>query len=444
MKRLLAFTGFGLIVLMTACSGDEPAPIDPIVTDTTSLPVSSPLTETFESGNKQDYASSSIQLNTGKWNFTDAVIGNTTDDKKNGSRSVRIARDGKISMNFDIINGIYQVIISHAVYANDGPSSWQLWASLNSGGSYSQVGNAITTSETILRKDTFLVNSPGKVRFSIRKTSGGNNQINLDDFKVILNSNPVQPGTTDNDNMLMGNPSNATPSVLTPNNFFLNKGYYVLCYKKDEGKTAWSSWHLYNNDFGSAPRQNDYRPDPELPAIWYRAENSSYSSSGFDRGHVCPSADRTSTVAANSSTFLMTNIIPQAPFLNQNAWGKMEDSCRQLVQGGKELYVIMGSFGSGGTGNNGFASSINDANLIVPAYIWKVVVVIPNGNNDLARIDNNTRVISVLFPNQNSVTTNWKNYRVSVDSIETRTGYDLLSNLPVSIQQVLEARVDDL
>jgi endonuclease G len=295
-----------------------------------------------------------------------------------------------------------------------------------------------------LRKDTFLVNSPGKVRFSIRKTSGGNNQINFDDFKVILNSNPVQPGTTDNDNMLMGNPSNATPSVLTPNNFFMNKGYYVLCYKKDEGKTAWASWHLYNNDLGSAPRQNDYRPDPELPAIWYRAENSSYTSSGFDRGHVCPSADRTSTIAANSSTFLMTNIIPQAPFLNQNAWGKMEDSCRQLVQGGKELYVIMGSFGSGGTGNNGFASSINDANLIVPAYIWKVVVVIPNGNNDLTRIDNNTRVISVLFPNQNSVTTNWKNYRVSVDSIETRTGYDLLSNLPVSIQQVLEARVDDL
>jgi len=76
--------------------------------------------------------------------------------------------------------------------------------------------------------------------------------------------------------------------------------------------------------------------------------------------------------------------------------------------------------------------------------LWKVVVVLQNGNNDLSRIDNNTRVISVLVPNQNSVTTNWKDYRVSVDSIETRTGYNLLSNLPVSIQQVLEARVDGL
>jgi endonuclease G len=440
MKRLFALAAICLPVLFwTGCSEDSNVPINPVVTDTTSLPVSSPLTETFESGNKQDYASSSIQLTTGKWNFTDAVIGNTADDKKNGSRSVRIARDGKISMNFDIINGIYQVVVSHAVYAADGPGTWQLWASFNQ-----QIGNTVTTSSSTLVKDTFLVNSPGKVRFSIRKTSGSGSQINIDDFRVLLSSNPVQPGTADNDNMLMGNPSNATPSVLTPNNFFMNKGYYVLCYNKDEGKTSWASWHLYNNDLGSAPRQNDYRPDTELPAIWYRADNASYNGSGFDRGHVCPSADRTSTVAANSSTFLMTNIIPQAPFLNQNAWARMEDSCRLLLNSGKELYIITGSFGSGGTGNFGFASSINSANLIVPAFIWKVVVVLPNGNNDLSRIDNNTRVISVLAPNQNSVTTNWKDYRVSVDSIESRTGYDLLSNLPVNIQQVLEARVDGL
>ncbi|WP_255412675.1 DNA/RNA non-specific endonuclease [Chitinophaga sp. S165] len=39
----------------------------------------------------------------------------------------------------------------------------------------------------------------------------------------------------------------------------------------------------------------------------------------MDRGHNCPSADRTSTTA-NSSTFLMTNMIPQAPQNNQQTW----------------------------------------------------------------------------------------------------------------------------
>lgn len=52
--------------------------------------------------------------------------------------------------------------------------------------------------------------------------------------------------------------------------------------------------------------------DPALPEGWYKVTTSAYTGSGFDRGHNVPSADRTRTVADNSTTFLMTNIIPQA------------------------------------------------------------------------------------------------------------------------------------
>ncbi len=120
--------------------------------------------------------------------------------------------------------------------------------------------------------------------------------------------------------------------------------------------------------------------------------------------------------------------------------------CNRLVtQQGKEVYIICGSYGTGAIGNNGAANSIHDSRINVPAYLWKIAVVLPNGSSDLSRIDNN-RVIAVIMPNRNDVgiSTSWKTFRVSVDEIEIATGYNLLSNLPDAVQTAVEAVVDNL
>jgi endonuclease G len=104
----------------------------------------------------------------------------------------------------------------------------------------------------------------------------------------------------------------------------------------------------------------------------------------------------------------------------------------------------MGTYGSGGTGNNGFATTIHGGKVTVPASIWKIAVVIPNGNNDSSRVNSSVRMIAVDIPNTVSVNSNWKNYRVSVDAIEIATGYDLLNLLPASVQTALEARIDNM
>ncbi|WP_324679575.1 DNA/RNA non-specific endonuclease [Hymenobacter sp. GOD-10R] len=64
---------------------------------------------------------------------------------------------------------------------------------------------------------------------------------------------------------------------------------------------------------GSAERQDNFSADNSLPSGWYRVTMSSYTGSGFDRGHNCPSADRTGFIEDNSATFLMTNMMPQGP-----------------------------------------------------------------------------------------------------------------------------------
>jgi endonuclease G len=290
------------------------------------------------------------------------------------------------------------------------------------------------------------VNQVGTLRFDIRKVSGGANRINIDDF-VINSSDTAGAGggsTDDNSNLLLGNPSNAQYSVLFPSNYLMDKTQYTISYNSANGTPNWVSWYVGSTSLGSTPRQDDFRADTSLPSGWYQVGSTSYSGSGFDRGHNCPSGDRTSSVAANSATFLMTNMIPQAPQNNQQTWANLESYTRTLVTAGNEVFVVMGSYGTGGTGSNGYFTTINNGNIKVPNRIWKVLVVIPNGSNDLSRITSSTRVIAVDTPNINTPNSDWKVYRTSVDAIEASTGYDIMTSVATTIQATLESRIDNL
>lgn len=312
-------------------------------------------------------------------------------------------------------------------------------ASPTFGMNFSDTGTFVNTGlQYITLKATGIPNYAGNV--FVYFAAGSSNC----SFTVMVNP-ALPPGpSTDNDHMQFGNPSNAAFVTDSINNYLMRKTYYATSYSRDRGTPNWVSWHLFAPDLGAAPRQDDFRPDNSLPAGWYQVPANAFSGSGFDRGHNCPSADRTSSTDANSATFLMTNMIPQAPYQNQQPWARMEDSLRRLVNAGFELYIIMGTYGIGGTGNNGFATTVHGGKVTVPASVWKIAVVIPNGNNDIARVDNSIRLIAVDIPNTISVNNNWKNYRVSVDAIETATGFDLLSVLPASLQATLEARIDNL
>jgi len=407
------------------------------------------IAEDFETGAKTSYAIANVTLGTGSWSLDEALIGTSTSDRKSGTASARIRNSGKVQMNFNFANGASTVTVSHAKYGTDANSTWELWMSTNSGSSWTKVGSTITTSSTTLATATFTVNISGNIRFSVRKTDGSANRINIDEITINPyttsgggGGNPV-PG--DNDHMLMGNPSGAvTDAVNYPNNYFMNKTYYAVSYSRDRGTPNWVSWHISTADLGSAARQDDFRADASLPSTWYKPGATSYSGSGFDRGHNCPSADRTLAITANSATFLMSNMIPQAPQNNQQTWNNMESYIRSLVTAGNEVYVIMGSYGVGGTGSAGTQNTIDAGRITVPNRIWKVVVVIPNGNNDLSRVTTSTRVIAVNTPNINTISTDWKLYRTSVDAIESATGYNILSNLPLTVQSAVESVIDNL
>ena len=149
--------------------------------------------------------------------------------------------------------------------------------------------------------------------------------------------------------LLTGNPSEATPAADDPTNYLMVKSQYALSYNRDLNVPNWASWQLNTNWLGDAKRQNDFRPDATLPKDWYKIRPSDYEASGFDKGHVVSSEDRGKSIEDNSATFLMTNMVPQAPDNNRVVWSQFEQYCRDLAKQGKELYIVAGASGSGGT-----------------------------------------------------------------------------------------------
>jgi endonuclease G len=244
--------------------------------------------------------------------------------------------------------------------------------------------------------------------------------------------------------LTMGNPSNAATDVANPTNYLMLKPQYVLSYHRDRGTANWVSWHLDSSWLGTTPRQDDFRNDTTLPAGWYQVQNNDYSGSGFDRGHHTPSADRTFSVPENSSTFLMTNMMPQAPDNNSGPWGDLESYCRTLVAQGNELYIIAGGAGVGGSGDNGgTTNTIAAGRVTVPSVTWKVIIVLPVGDNDVDRVYKTTRVIAVIMPNTNAIgTTPWRNFRTSVDRVEGLTGFNFFSNVRPQIENLIERKID--
>lgn len=388
------------------------------------------LVEGFESGTKTSYAAANVTLGSGVWNMNDALIGNLSTDRRTGTASARLRNSATVTMLFNT-DGATSVTIQHAVFGSDGSSSWELWFSINNGASYSRAGATVSTTSTTLQTASFSLNVTDPVRFQIRKISGGSNRINIDNIAISeAQSPPISVHLT------LGNPSNAVTNTSSATNFLMIKNQYVLSYNRDRGEPNWVSWHLSADWLGSAPRQNDFRADTTLPAGWYRVQATDYSGSGFDRGHMCPSADRTLTITDNSATFLMTNMIPQAPDNNQGPWAALESYCRSLVNTGNELYIISGGDGTAGTIANG--------RVAVPSFTWKVIVVLPEGENDLARVTTSTRVIAIDMPNTQGIRSNdWRQYRTTVNAVEAFTGFNFLSNVSATIQSVIEAVVDD-
>jgi endonuclease G len=430
----------------TGCIAELPAIEDDGAAQSGTLLAAATVSEGFEAGTKTAYAAGNVTLGSGTWSLSDALIGTSASDVKSGARSGRIRNSGRITMLFDRTTGAGTVTIQHASFGSDASGTWGLFASQDQGGTWTQVGTSRSTTGGSLSTASFTVGLSGNVRFEIRKLDGGANRINIDDIAITDfgstgggggGGGGGGTGASISRHTTLGLPSPSSTS--DPNSFLSVKSGYVLSYNSSRKVPNWVSWELNTSYLGSSDRQNDFRPDDTLPASLPQAQLADYSGSGYDRGHMCPSADRTLTVAANSQTFYLSNMVPQAANNNRGPWADLENELRTIANTGKELYII-----SGGT----FSASSNKigSGVVVPDKTFKVVVVLDAVGQGPSAVTANTRVIGVLMPNEDSqisASADWHSFRVSVDAIEAQTGEDFLSDVDPAIQAVVESRVDN-
>src|SRR5262245_61594145 len=83
-----------------------------------------------------------------------------------------------------------------------------------------------------------------------------------------------------------GNVSGATTS--STNNRLVTRSQFALSWNASKRTANWVAWRLRASDIGSVPR-SDFHVDPVIPT----PSPSDYTNSGYDRGHLCPSGDRT-------------------------------------------------------------------------------------------------------------------------------------------------------
>jgi endonuclease G len=174
--------------------------------------------------------------------------------------------------------------------------------------------------------------------------------------------------------------------------------------------------------------ENQYPQDPLLPSQ-YQWTTDPFWRSGFDHGHLCPSADRLNTTEANIQTFYMTNMMPQLNSFNANVWATMESWVRSQIKAGDNikdtLYVV-----KGGTIDHQNQIMTNKVHgMIIPLYYYMAVLMKNSGGY---------KAMGFWIKHEANTTTNLAPYVVNIRTLEQNTGIDFFCNLPDDTESHVE------
>ena len=170
------------------------------------------------------------------------------------------------------------------------------------------------------------------------------------------------------------------------------------------------------------PAKITQKPEQLMYKTAYVVSYNSYARSGYDRGHMCPSADCKWSERAQQESFLMTNICPQAPNLNSGDWSELEQTCRSWARKWGEIHIVCGPINSQEKGRR-----IGPNKVLVPKGFFKVVLY--NGSSPKA--------IGFIYPNDDTDKP-LKAYATSVDEVERITGINFFASLNDKIENEIE------
>ncbi len=213
------------------------------------------------------------------------------------------------------------------------------------------------------------------------------------------------------------------PSSTT--NTLVKHQFYTLSYSEKNEQAEWVAYELKKSQLS---KSNLKRPffidDPKVSsgsASW-----RNYKKSGYDKGHLCPAADRRFSKQAFEETFYTSNISPQRNDFNAGIWNKLEQKTRYWASKYDGVYVVTGGILKGNL------RRIGKENVAVPNYFYKILLDNSRGEY---------KTIAFLLPHKDS-NKPLNSFVVSIDEIEKLTGIDFFPKLPDEIENKLEKSID--
>jgi len=202
----------------------------------------------------------------------------------------------------------------------------------------------------------------------------------------------------------------------------IEHAYYTLSYNEKHEQAEWVAYeltldHTAYNDF----KRPYFKEDPLVKtnsASW-----KNYKNSGYDKGHLCPAADRRFNKKAHDETFLTSNVTPQKHSFNAGIWNDLEKKTRYWLKNDKQLFIVTGPvFGSS-------KETIGAERVTVPTHFFKIILKYGKGK---------PKMIGFLMPH-NTNSRKLKEFVLPVDKIESLSGFDFFKALPDSIEDKLES-----
>ena len=164
-----------------------------------------------------------------------------------------------------------------------------------------------------------------------------------------------------------------------------------------------------------------FQEDADVPLP--RAVDFDYVRSGYDRGHLCPSADNRWDATAQEQSFLLTNVCPQDHNLNVGDWHELENLCRKWAKTYGSIYIVAGPVSL-----KGKHKTIGKNKVTVPEAFFKVVLC----------MEGKPKAIGFIYRNESG--NRPKSYYVNtIDDVERITGIDFFPALPDNVEKAVEA-----
>lgn len=202
---------------------------------------------------------------------------------------------------------------------------------------------------------------------------------------------------------------------------------YTLKYNEQYEQPDWVAYRITRDTVrGTAKRPSGFKLDPLVSTR--SADSSDYTNSGYDRGHLCPSADFKSDQRLLNETFIMSNITPMLHDFNDGDWGDIEDHERKWAMDNGELFICTGP-----VLKDVPTEFIGKKNKIGVARRFFKVILDYN--------EPELKMIAFIVPHKEGPE-DISIYAVTVREVEQITGFDFFPALPDDIENRLENELD--